>query len=274
VLRSKGAGLPAALELAARAAAAPLLARMDADDEALPDRLERQADFLSGRPDLAACGCRVRLFPDSRIGMGYRRYERWLNGLLEPEAVRRDLFVECPIAHPTLMIRADVLRALGSYRDAGWPEDYDLLLRLHRAGLRAANLPETLLRWRVRPGRHSLVSSAYAPDSFRRCKVHFMVSGELPECRALVVWGAGRVGKPLVRELIRQGRRPAAFVDVDPRKIGQEIHGLPVLPPAGLADHPGAYVLVAVGAPGAREEIRGELRALGREELRDYRVAA
>jgi FlaA1/EpsC-like NDP-sugar epimerase len=118
------------------------------------------------------------------------------------------------------------------------------------------------------------VSAAYAPEAFRRCKAHFLVRGELPEGRALLVWGAGRVGKPLAVELARQGRAPRAFVDVDPRKLGQEIHGLPVLSPAELARWPGAYVLVAVGAPGARDDIRAELDAAGREELRDFRVAA
>ncbi len=269
-----GEGVVAALRRAAAAARAPLLARMDADDVALPSRLERQVDFLSGRPGLAACGTRVELFPSTRVGMGYRRYQAWLNGLAGPAALRRDLFVECPIAHPTLMIRASALRALGGYRDQGWPEDYDLLLRLHRAGMRADLVPETLLRWRVRRGRLSRVSGAYAPDAFRRCKVHFLVRGELPEGRALLVWGAGRVGKPLAVELARQGRPAVAFIDVDPRKIGQEIHGLPVLSPAELGRWPGAYVLVAVGAPGARQEIRAELDAGGREELTDYRVAA
>lgn len=271
---SRGEGVAASLRRAAALARAPLLARMDADDVALPARLESQASFLDGRPDLAACGTRVELFPAARLGTGYRRYEAWLNGLAGPAALRRDLFVECPIAHPTLAIRATALRALGGYRDAGWPEDYDLLLRLHRAGMRADVVPETLLRWRVHSGRLSLVSDAYSPEAFRRCKVHFLVRGELPEGRALLVWGAGRVGKPLAVELARQGRPAAAFIDVDPRKIGQEIHGLPVLGPGALRARPGAYVLVAVGAPGARAEIRAELAAAGRVEVRDYRVAA
>ncbi len=274
VLRGEGGGIAAALEAARIAAAAPLLARMDADDVALPQRLERQVAFLTERRELAACGCRVELFPAGELGSGYRRYERWLNALTTPESLRRDLFVECPVAHPALVVRTAVLGALGGWRDEGWPEDYDLLLRLHRAGLRVANVAETLLRWRVRPGRVSRVSPAYAPAAFRRCKAHFLVRGELPEGRHLVVWGAGRVGKPLARELARQGRPVAAFVDIDPRKIGQEIHDLPVLSPAELAGHPGAYVLVAVGAPGAREEIRAVLEAGGREEIRDYRVAA
>ncbi|MCL7979105.1 MAG: glycosyltransferase [marine benthic group bacterium] len=272
-------GLVASLVRAAGIARAPLLARMDADDICLPTRLAAQVEFLSRHPAIAACGCAVRLFPRSALGSGYRRYEAWLNDRVTPRSLLADLFVECPIAHPSLMIRSSVLAGLGGYRDTGWPEDYDLLLRLHAAGMSAANLPDVLLEWRVRPERHSLRSERYAPTAFRRCKVHFLKESFLPAGRPLVVWGAGKVGKPLVRELARQGLQVEAFVDLDPRKIGQSIHGAPVLSPAefaGFRRQPGAgpYVLVAVGSPGARGEIRRALDDLGLSEILDYRVCA
>lgn len=270
-------GLVRALDLALAASRAPLLARMDGDDVAGPRRLELQRDFLAARPDLAGCGTAVELFPSSEVGEGYRRYEAWLNGLSDPAELWRDLFVECPVAHPSLMIRRSVLAGLGGYRDPGWPEDYDLILRLHAAGMRIANLPERLLRWRVRSDRHSLASDRYSARAFRSCKVHFLDQAFLPASRPLVVWGAGKVGKPLARELIRQGRPVMAFVDLDARKIGQEIHGAPVLDPGGfetLASKDDPYVLAAVGSPGARDEIRGALDALGCREIEDYRVCA
>jgi glycosyltransferase involved in cell wall biosynthesis len=270
-------GLVPALKLAAAAARAPLLARMDGDDVAEPRRLELQRDLLAARRDLAACGTAVELFPRTEAGDGYQRYEAWLNGLAGPEDLARDLFVECPLAHPTLMIRRAVFSALGGYRDPGWPEDYDLILRLHAAGMRAANLDRRLLRWRVRPDRHSLSSERYTAAAFRRCKVHFLDRAFLPSRRPIVVWGAGKVGKPLARELIEQGLMVSSFVDLDRRKIGQEIHGAPVLDPAGfeaLLQDTDPYVLAAVGSPGARAEIREALDALGRREIDDYRMCA
>jgi len=272
-----GGGLVRALNTAVRASRAPFLARMDGDDTARPQRLERQRELLSRRSDLAACGTAVELFPRDAMRGGYERYETWLNGLSRPADLARDLFVECPIAHPTLMIRRSVMWALGGYRDAGWPEDYDLVLRLHAAGMRAANLPDRLLRWRVRPDRHSLSAERYSAASFRRCKVHYLNHAFLPEGRPLVVWGAGRVGKALARELHSQGSRVAAFVDLDRRKIGQEIHGARVLDPAAFEnwlsrDQP--FVLAAVGSAGAREAIRESLQGMGRREIEDYRVCA
>jgi len=282
VLHAGRRGLVPALNDAAGAARGRLLARMDADDVAHPERLGLQVELMEERPDIAACGTGVRYVPREGIGSGLLRYEEWLNGLQSPEDVRRDLFVECPVAHPTLMIRARALEGLGGYRDEGWPEDYDLLMRLHAAGMRAANVGRTLLDWRRGEDRLSRRSSAYSREAFLRCRVHFLTEGAVPAGRPVVVWGAGSVGKRFCRAFRGRGREVRAWVDVDPRKIGQEIHGLPVLSPRELearatgADRSGPepYVLAAVGAPGARDEIRGELSEMGLQELRDFRAVA
>ncbi|MBI4545416.1 MAG: glycosyltransferase, partial [Gemmatimonadetes bacterium] len=153
VLRTQWRGLVPALASALSIARAELVARMDADDVADPMRLERQVELLAQRPDIAACGTGIRYFPDALVRDGARRYEQWLNALSEPDDIARDIFVECPLAHPTLLIRRAALLAAGGYRDMGWPEDYDLVLRLWAAGCRLANVPQVLHHWRERPDR-------------------------------------------------------------------------------------------------------------------------
>ncbi len=278
-----GSGIVAALRRLSGEARAPLLARMDADDITHPDRLAAQLRLLARRPGIAACGTGVRYFPRPRRGSGYLRYERWINGLTEPAAVERDLFVECPIAHPTLMVRRDAFEAVGGYRDTGGPEDYDLILRLSAAGCRMTNVPQILHEWRLGPHRLSELSDRYGPDAFRRLKIAYLANGRIPEGRPLVIWGAGRVGKAFARGWLERGgpagrARPVeAFVDLDPRKIGQSIHGAVVLRPEDLPAF-GAparpYMLLAVGTPGARSEIREALEALGYQEIEDYRAVA
>lgn len=278
-----GSGIVAALRRLSGEARAPLLARMDADDITHPDRLAAQLRLLARRPGIAACGTGVRYFPRPRRGSGYLRYERWINGLTEPAAVERDLFVECPIAHPTLMVRRDAFEAVGGYRDTGGPEDYDLILRLSAAGCRMTNVPQVLHEWRLGPHRLSERSDRYGPDAFRRLKIAYLANGRIPEGRPLVIWGAGKVGKAFARGWLEQGgsasrARPVeAFVDLDPRKIGQSIHGAVVLRPEDLPAF-GAparpYMLLAVGTPGARSEIREALEALGYQEIEDYRAVA
>jgi glycosyltransferase involved in cell wall biosynthesis len=274
VLHRDRLGLAEALRAGAAQCSGDLIARMDADDFAHPRRFEEQVEYLETNPGIAALGTRVRYFPREDVGWGARRYERWLNGLVRPESLARDIFVECPIAHPTLMLRRAALSEAGGYRDADWPEDYDLILRLHSAGARLANLPRVLLFWRERGDRASRTDPRYSPQAFRRCKIHYLRRTCLANHDEVSLWGAGRVGKDFARSLLDHGVRVQRFFDIDPRKIGQEIYGAPVLDARGAAAHRDAYLLVAVGAAGARELIRDELGEAGFREPDDYRCLA
>ncbi len=273
-MRSRGRGLVRALGTALAAARGQLVARMDADDIADPRRLELQAALLAAEPRVAACGTHVRYFPRERLGTGARRYEAWLGSMDSPESVEREIFVECPIAHPTLLARRSALHAVGGYRDMGWPEDYDLVLRLWAAGHRLGVVPEVLLAWREGGARLSRTSPLYAPAAFRRCKVEFMRRTLLQGRDGVVVWGAGSVGKPFARELAAHGVAIRAFVDLDPRKIGQEIHGAPVVAPGHIDAYRGAFCVAAVGTPGARGDIRAALDAAGWREMADWCAVA
>jgi glycosyltransferase involved in cell wall biosynthesis len=272
VIHTPPRGLVAALETARGAAAGDLLARMDADDKARPERFARQVALLDGRPDLAGCGSRVRYFPRRILRDGARRYERWINAITSAEDVEREVFVECPIPHPTLMLRRAAVDAVGGYVDPGWPEDYDLVLRLWAARWRLANVDAVLLDWRESPDRLSRRDPRYAEDAFRRCKVHYL--GHRLAGRAVLVWGAGPVGKAFARALQAAGHRVAAFVELDPRKIGQEIHGAPVVAPASLGAFVGCYCVAAVGAAGARDDIRRMLSQAGWSEPEEWCAVA
>jgi hypothetical protein len=274
ILTQEPKGIVAALELARSRAHSPYLARMDADDVALPERFRRQMDLMATDRRILTCGTGVTYFPRERVRDGALRYEAWINGLVTHEEIERELFVECPLPHPTLVLRADAVEVAGGYRDLGWPEDYDLLFRLWEGGGRFGKVPETLLRWREGEGRLSRTHGAYSEESFRRCKVHFLLRTHLCGGRGLVVWGAGPVGKAFARELIRQGGTLEAFVDLDPRKVGQTVHGAPVVPPEEVNRFRGSFCIAAVGQEGARQEIREALAGAGWEELRDFVAVA
>lgn len=273
VLASACTGIVDALNVALAHASGEIIARMDADDVAEPCRLALQVSALDGNPALAACGCRVRYFPRDHVREGAQRYEAWINALVRPEQLWRDRFIECPVAHPALVLRRRALEAVGGYRDPGWPEDYDLVLRLFAAGHALCNVPDVLLHWRERTDRLSRTDPRYGEDAFRRCKVHYL----LPLLRShdgVVVWGAGPVGKGFARELAAHDVAVRAFVELDPRKIGQRIHGAPVVAPAAINDHRGAFALAAVSGAQARSEIRASLAAAGWREGADFLAVA
>jgi FlaA1/EpsC-like NDP-sugar epimerase len=135
-------------------------------------------------------------------------------------------------------------------------------------------VPEVLLDWRERPERLSRTQPAYGPDAFRRCKAHHLARSLLSGRDGIVVWGAGPTGKTFARALAAEGVRLRAFVDLDPDKIGQEIHGAPVIEPDGIARYRGAFCAAAVGQPGARAEIRAALTGQGWEEGTDFVAVA
>jgi glycosyltransferase involved in cell wall biosynthesis len=251
---------------------APLIARMDADDVMHPERLALQAAALHADAALAAVGCHVRIFPRTTLSPRLREYEAWLNSLQSAADVTRDAFVECPVAHPTLMMRR-VMAAL-SYCDRGWPEDYDLILRALSSGLRVGVVSRCLLGWRDRADSLSRTDPAYAVACFTACKAHYLARDFLAASESFVLWGYGATGRLLRRALATHGKTPSHIVEVKSSRIGQRIHGAPVIPIAQLATLRGQRIVVSVARIGPRSEIREALVSMGFVEGRDFVCAA
>jgi len=274
VLHLQHSGLVSALNSGLAECSGELIARMDADDVCHPERLRLQVEFMREHSEVGVCGCLVRSFPRNEVKGGFLRYEAWLNSVVTHEEIARDIFVESPLAHPSVMIRAEDLREIGGYRDMGWPEDYDLWLRFFMAGKRFGKVPRVLLFWREHADRLTFTDSRYALENFFRLKAHFLARVVAEKGRPLVVWGAGMTGRRLIKHLVREGVQPVAVVDIDPRKIGRIIRGAPVVGTEGLEERPDTFVVVAVGSEGAREIIRDRLRRMGRLEVADFLCAA
>jgi GT2 family glycosyltransferase len=267
-------GLVPSLNRALKAARGPVIARMDADDVSLPRRLELQLARLR-EGDVATVGCRVRYFPEDAVAGGALRYQEWLNEVLTPADHDRDVFVECPLAHPTMMLDARAVRQLGGYQAHGWPEDYDLVLRLWQAGHAMAKVPEVLLLWREHADRTSRVHENYSPAAFLRCKAHYLARTCFASGLPALIVGAGPVGKAIAKAVAAEGVELAGFVELDPRKIGQDVYGAPVMSHEQADSLRGrAYALVALGQPGARSEARRRLTEGGWTECAEFRCVA
>ena len=273
-IKATNRGLVPALNQGIREAQSPLIARMDGDDIMLPSRLEKQWELLEQQPSVGVVSCGVRSFSDGEIGEGYRLYDSWLNSLVSHEAIYKARYIESPLAHPTAVVRRSILESMGGYRDMGWPEDYDLWLRLLESGVRFQKVPEVLLHWRDQPQRTSRVDPAYRPESFLDCKVAHLVKGPLRDVSSVSVWGAGHWGGRLGKRLMGAGYKVAFFVDINPRKIGGTRHGAPIVAAEDLQPDPSVPLLVAVGRRGARALIEESLAAWRFENGRDYLLLA
>ena len=270
LLNGPGEGITAALQRGLARCDAELVVRMDADDLAHPRRLALQREALEADRSLWVVGAQVRAFPRRVVRDGMRRYVGWLNALVTPELVARDLLVEAPLVHPATALRRDALERLGGWRDGAFPEDYDLWLRLAAAGGRMTNLPVPLLLWREGPGRATRVDGRYSRERHVALKCAHLAAEVLRGRSEVAVWGAGDTGKAFADALAAVGVRVALFIEVDPRKIGRTVRGAPVFGHAEARRARGLPLLVAVGAPGARPLIRGELAKQGFAELRDF----
>lgn len=115
------------------------IARMDQDDIALPHRFERQLKWLE-QTGADLCGSWIQYF-----GAGDRRIWKTFQ---TDEAIKMDMLFKCPIAHPTVIMRAKLIKHLRY--DKAWEkaEDYELWIRAAMAGWKMANVQEVLLLYR------------------------------------------------------------------------------------------------------------------------------
>lgn len=243
-------GIVSALNTGVNTARAPLIARMDADDVALPRRLQRQLAFLDRHPDIGVVGCRVEFGGERGTQAGYAAYVDWTNELLTPKEIAANRFVESPFAHPSVVFRKALINRHGGYRDGNFPEDYELWLRWLERGVRMGKTPENLLVWNDPPDRLSRTHPRYARDAFFRCKAAYLarwLANNNPFHPDVILWGAGRTTRKRAEHLVDCGVRISAYVDIDPRSVGQTVHGRTVLGPDEV--------------PGGRRGIRRLLRS-------------
>jgi glycosyltransferase involved in cell wall biosynthesis len=147
IISRPNTGIVGALNDGLATARGEFLARMDADDVALPHRFEAQLAYLRSHPECVAVGSAVlQIDPDGDPIC----VQPWAQSHEEIE--RLLLSGGGGLAHPAAMIRTAAMHRIGGYRKQyEWIEDKDLWLRLAEVG-RLANLREPLLKYRLHEG--------------------------------------------------------------------------------------------------------------------------
>ncbi|MFH0922175.1 MAG: glycosyltransferase family 2 protein [Fibrobacterota bacterium] len=258
ILRLTHQGVMVALNAGLAEARGEFFARMDADDLALPERLERQVRLLE-EGGLDVTGSRVEIFRDKGpLGNGYHAYETWVNGLLDHDTIVRNIFIEDPIPSPTLMMRQETLRKLGGYDSGVYPDDYNLTLKSFCAGLRFGKCPETLLRWRDHDARLSRNAPELKNQRFFDLKSRYFTRAVPLVGRQIVIWGIGRNGKALFKALQKAGVEAAGFT-AEARFIREKT--LYERPVRRFQEWEGAFFLLATAAKKGREEAQAALHS-------------
>ncbi|MBI4591560.1 MAG: glycosyltransferase [Candidatus Rokubacteria bacterium] len=195
VVHQARVGLTPSLNRAIRLAQAALLARMDADDVAFPDRLARQLAFLDARPDVGLLGTGCREISPSGAVL------RTISPPEDDEAIRRALIRENPFIHSSVIFRREALEKAGAYDERlSVAQDYDLWLRMSQV-TRLANLPEPLVLRRLTPGRVSRARDTARLRAEVTVKLRALRRGAYP------LWCAVFLAKPLCALALPAGPR-------------------------------------------------------------------
>ncbi|MGL5891786.1 MAG: glycosyltransferase family 2 protein [Bacteroidia bacterium] len=256
-------------------ARAPLLARMDADDVMHPQRIEKQFEMMQLQPQCGLVSCIVAHGGNEISQKGYAEHITWLNTLRTPEEIKLNRFVESPLAHPSVMFRAELVTQLGGYRKGDFPEDYELWLRWLNAGVEMRKAEEKLLIWNDPPNRLSRISAYCSPDAFSRIKAVYLATeiNRIAASRAIWLCGAGRITRRRSNYLLQQGISIAGYIDVNPELNGKTAGGFPVIAPQQIPPPENCIVVSYISNRGARTEIARMLEEKGFVNGKDYILA-
>ena len=135
--------LPSSLNKAMTLAKGKYIARMDADDICLPQRLEKQYEFMVNNPNVALSSCRFMTLKNGIISSG------GCGGKCDNESIKALLLVTNPILHPGIIAKADVIRSLGYDKNFTCTEDMELWTRFVISGYDVEIMPEYLMIYRL-----------------------------------------------------------------------------------------------------------------------------
>ena len=152
ILREPRPGVAIAFNAGLEVAGGRYVARMDADDIACRDRFKRQIDCLDNRPNIGILGGQAIYIDEHGMVTGRSSVP------LTPNAIRHASRYAYPLVNPTVIGRKTVWDQLGGWREFAPAADYDLLLRAVDVGIRVANLPDVLIKYRVRSDSVSRVN--------------------------------------------------------------------------------------------------------------------
>ncbi len=254
------------------------IARMDADDIMRPDRLRLQREYLQDHPEIDLLGTRIRVFRrDGDLTPGQTRYQDWSNSLLTDRAIKREIFAESPVMHPTFFLRKSFYRKLEGYRDSPWAEDYDFLLRAYMENARIAKIPEVLLDKRDSPTRLARTDIRCKRKAMFQAKAHFFAQKNwLKNMDRFVIAGSGSSGRMAYAALKKENVSVDSFVDNISGSGERTVAGLPArtLDAGNAAEffsaHSRSFFLVCIGLAEGRQMTEALLRQYGRLPVRDY----
>jgi len=248
-------GVAHAMNCGLKNARGKFLARMDADDISMHDRLEKQMQFLNDNPEIDFLGSNVKYIPHNKNTAGFERFVNWANSFHSPKQIELNRFVEIPIINPTILFKRELFEKHGACFDGNFPEDYEMQLRYLEAGVKMAQLKEPLLEWHDYSTRLTRTDERYSTEAFFRVKAKYFKSWSEknnPFHPTIWVWGAGRKTRKRAKLLENEGLKIDGYIDINKFKTTTKT----TLHFTEIPDSGKIFVVPMVTKLGAREQIK------------------
>lgn len=247
------------------------IARIDADDEWFDDKLSAQMDFLQKHPKTEVLGTQVK-FNSNLKADGLAAYVAWSNSLLFAEAINASIFVESPLVNPSVVFKKDLVTKYGNYKKGDFPEDYEMFLRWHRAGVNMAKLDKELMVWNDGEKRLTRTNTDYSAEAFNKIKCFYLAdwlkinNTYYPK---VWIWGAGRKTRLKAEKLENYGVQIEGYIDIKENKTSI----LPCVHFKTISSNNRRFIVSFVSNRGKGNEIRQYLLDKGFIEQKDFVIA-
>lgn len=268
LITNGGEGIAAALNTGIMYCRGEYIARMDADDIMLPERLKNQVAFLEANPETGLISGLIK-YESDECTKGYQFYCDQLNEIIEAEDILFSRFVESPVAHPSVMFRKELVEKYGGYSEECVPEDYEMWLRWLSKGVVFNKLRQYVLLWKDSPDRASRLLPQYSREAFDQVRMYYLIE-ELkrivkPETRVTIA-GGGKYARNKIKQIAEAGFSVDRITDLIERKI----EGLEFQTWKEVVPDANRIVVSFVSNRGAWKEIRNELESRGFRTGLDY----
>ncbi|MFT4752695.1 MAG: glycosyltransferase involved in cell wall biosynthesis [Salibacteraceae bacterium] len=264
-----GKGIIDALQTGYSQCSGQFITRMDSDDIMSTDKLEQMVlDLNTNGQGHVALG-QVKYFCEGQIGEGFKKYENWLNHLIQTGKNFSDIYKECVIASPCWMVYQSDFEKCGGFTSNTYPEDYDLVFRFFEGGLKCIPSDKVLHHWRDYSTRASRIDPNYADNTFVDLKLNYFLKLHKDYSKPLVVWGAGGKGKRIAKELLLQ-EIPFNWVCDNPKKIGKDIYGKKMLAFQAIDQFENAQNIITVANAKAQIDIKSFFEVRGKKAMIDF----
>jgi glycosyltransferase involved in cell wall biosynthesis len=216
VFESSSGGIIPALQMAFEKSSGEYITRMDADDIMPVRKLEALLDGIEGEEKVVVTG-KVRYFSDKKVSEGYKRYEEWLNELVEEDEFRKNLYRECIIASPNWIVKRSCFEEDFDITDLEYPEDYDMVFKWFEHGYTFKGINTVTHLWREHPDRTSRNSENYQQKAFFELKTKRFIEHFKDEIEGVQVIGAGQKGK-LITQILERYEVNYEWFDLNPKR--------------------------------------------------------